>query len=727
MIEQQYDNRNPDPGLTNADQGTLSETENPWLKKAADAYITSTDYSRTNIWRQWRKNLCHFHNKHDFATKFAQKGYVGHSKIFRPKTRASIRNAEAAFARALFSNQDLVNVTAGDNGSDEQRASAAIVKEILQYRLTKKLEWFMTAMGAYQDSHNYGLCISKQYWDYESHTETEQQPFTMDGQQVLDEQGMPQFETIDQPIVDVDDLRIDLIAPENFRFSPMADWRNPVKTSPYLIELIPMYAGDVLEKMTQTDDKTGQPQWKPYTLQQIVASEPDDFNEVRRAREGYKRVDPADMFEGTEYSTVWVHHNIIRHGGQDWFYLTLGTRLLLTEPRPLEEVYPHGRPYVIGFSVIEAHKNFPAGLNELSAPLQQELNEITNQRIDNVRLVLNKRYYVKRGASVDLQSLMRNIPGSGVLMNDVNAVKAVDMNDVTSSSYAEQDRLNVEMDELLGNFSQSSVQSNRKLNETVGGMNILTDSATSVQEYTIRTFIESWVEPVLRQCIKLIQLYETDLTVVALCAKNAQLFQRFGVTEVTDAMLARSMTTTVNVGMGNTDPSKRVNKLMLGINTAAGLPGAAQRLDTDQVINELFGNLGYQDGERFFKPEEEAGNQPPPPDPKMEEIKARIQIAQQEGQIRMQQIEQEMQLAQARLQSDREIAMMKLALEKDIKLSELQNRLGIQQQQFDQRERQIQTTRDVAALREKNRMIDIDWKNRFAEMKYGNEKQLATV
>ncbi len=722
MLEQRHDSRNPDPAITGTDQATLSDTENPWLKKAADAYITSTDYCRTNVWRQWRKNLCHFQNKHDYASRFSQKGYVGRSKSFRPKTRASIRNAESSFARALFSNQDLVNVTAGDNGSDEQRASAAIVKEILQYRLTKKLDWFLTAMGAYQDSHNYGLCISKQYWDYETHEEHSEQPLVMEGMQVLDEQGEPLSEQQVENRVDVDDLRIDLLAPENFRFSPMSDWRDPVKTSPYLIELIPMYAGEVLERMGQIDDKTGQPQWKPYSLEQIVATDSDEFNEVRRAREGYNRVDPADQFEGTDFSTVWVHHNIIRHKGEDWFYLTLGTRLLLTDPRPLDEVYPHGRPYVIGYSVIEAHKNFPAGVNELAAPLQQELNEITNQRIDNVRLVLNKRYYVKRGQQVDLEALKRNIPGSGVLMSDVNAVKSIDTNDVTSSSYAEQDRLNVEMDELVGNFSQGSVQSNRKLNETVGGMNILTDSATGVQEYTIRTFIESWVEPVLRQCIKLIQLYETDMTVVALCAKNAQLFQKFGVKEVTDTMLAHSMTTTVNVGMGNTDPSKRVNKLMLGINTAANLPGAAQRLDTDQVINELFANLGYQDGERFFKPEEEMGDQPPPPDPKMEEIKARIQIAQQEGQIRMQQIKQEMQLAQARLQSDREVAMMKLALEKDLKLSDLQSKLGIQQQQFDQRERQIQTTRDVAALREKNRMIDIDWKNRFAEMKYGDQQ-----
>ena len=166
---------------------------------------------------------------------------------------------------------------------------------------------------------------------------------------------------------------------------------------------------------------------------------------------------------------------------------------------------------------------------------------------------------------------------------------------------------------------------------------------------------------------------------------------------------------------------------MMGINTAINLPGAAQRLNTDEVINELFGNLGYQDGERFFTPAEEAQPQEPPPDPKMKEIEARLQIAQQEQQIKQQQLQMNMQIEQARLAQDRELGMMKLAADKDMKLSELQSRLGIQQQQFQQKERQIQTQRDVAALREKNRMIDVDFKNRFAEMKYGDERQLTTI
>jgi len=53
--------------------------------------------------------------------------------------------------------------------------------------------------------------------------------------------------------------------------------------------------------------------------------------------------------------------------------------------------------------------------------------------------------------------------------------------DVTVRSQAEQDRLNLDFDDVAGAFSGSSVQSNRNLNETVGGMNILTASANKVE------------------------------------------------------------------------------------------------------------------------------------------------------------------------------------------------------------------------------------------------------
>jgi hypothetical protein len=136
----------------------------------------------------------------------------------------------------------------------------------------------------------------------------------------------------------------------------------------------------------------------------------------------------------------------------------------------------------------------------MGASLQRETNETVNQRRDNVSLVLNKRYMVKRGADVDVQSLVRNVAGGVTMANNPEQdVREMEWNDVTASSYQEQDRLNVDFDELTGNFSSSSVMTNRKLNETVGGMQMLSGGANQLTEYLIRTLVETWVEPVLRQ------------------------------------------------------------------------------------------------------------------------------------------------------------------------------------------------------------------------------------
>ena len=92
---------------------------------------------------------------------------------------------------------------------------------------------------------------------------------------------------------------------------------------------------------------------------------------------------------------------------------------------------------------------------------------------------------------VDLRSLVRNIPSSVTLMDDPEKdVQVQETQDVTSSAYAEQDRLNRDFDDVAGAFSGSSVQSNRNLNETVGGMNLLTSAAKKVENYQLRTWIE---------------------------------------------------------------------------------------------------------------------------------------------------------------------------------------------------------------------------------------------
>jgi len=46
----------------------------------------------------------------------------------------------------------------------------------------------------------------------------------------------------------------------------------------------------------------------------------------------------------------------------------------------------------------------PSSIPQLSKGLQEETNEVANQRIDNVKFVLNKKWFVKRGKEADVQA-----------------------------------------------------------------------------------------------------------------------------------------------------------------------------------------------------------------------------------------------------------------------------------------------------------------------------------
>jgi hypothetical protein len=387
----------------------------------------------------------------------------------------------------------------------------------------------------------------------------------------------------------------------------------------------------------------------------------------------------------------------------DYAFWSLATTLILTEPVPLENIYPLGRPYRVGFSTVEAHRNNPAGTIELAAPLQEGINVVTNQRAENVALALNKRYFIKRQkiGALDLQALMRNVPGGGVMVDDPGDVKVIETRDVTAS-YTEQDRLAVEMDEITGNFSQSSVQSNKALNDTVGGMNLMSSGANQVQEYTIRTFMETWYEPVLADILQLEMYYETDETILALAGEKAQIFPRYGIDTVSDELLNQHLVLRVNVGMGNTNPVQKMEKLNLALGTVMQLPDLAGRLNQEEIGKEVFGYAGFADGDRFMLPAEEV--QPPPEDPMIALKQQEIQLRGRELDIREstegQRIGLQREEITAKLQLERELGYAKLALEENKTMAQMEQDLGVETMRD-------QSNRDMVALREGNKSREL--------------------
>lgn len=542
------------------------------LQLARDAYSGSTSYFDANVRPELEQDLRQFQSLHGNRSKYMSDSYRGRAKFYRPKTRAMVRSAEASVAEAFFSTQDVVSIAPVQETDEYQQASAEIMQGLLQHRLTKSIPWFKTVIGAFQDAEVAGIVISHQVWDRKK----------------------------DAP-------QIELIPRENFRFDPAADWTDPVGTSPYLIWLRPMYVKDIKARMKAGPGETTA-KWIAYDDAQIKSAA-HKWDSTRMLRDGNRTESTGETTAITDFTIVWVHFNVMAdtETGQDVYYYTLGTELLLSPPAPLNEQYAHGRrPFVIGQVVIEAHRNDPSGEVRLVRDVQGEINEIANQRIDNVKFAMNKRYFVKRNRQVDLRSLTRNMPGSVTLLTDIETdVKVIDTPDVTSSSYQEQDRLNMDFDEISGNMSQSSVAANRKLNETVGGMEILAADSNKVKAYALKTFIETWVEPALSQVMLLEQCYETDETILALAGSKSELFQKLGVDAVTDELLLQDLTLTLNVGMNATSPTQKINNLLTGINgvKTALADGVLERYNVapDEIIKEVFGALGHKDGGRFFK------------------------------------------------------------------------------------------------------------------------------
>jgi hypothetical protein len=617
MIAMQ-DPRNSPPS---ADNGNPDEDtgDQDWMTRARSAYRGSTSYMDSNFRREWEDGIRAFNNMHPGDSKYNQPAYEKRSRLYRPKIRSVIRKNEAAAAAAFFSNMDVVDVTASDQTDKVQIISADLMKQILQYRLTKTIPWFQIVQGAIQDAQVTGAVVGHIYWQYDT---------SSDGLVVTD-----------KPVVD-------LVPIENVRFDPAASWMDPVNTSPFWIHMMPMYVMDVQRKMDSGE-------WRKHPLT-VATSNPLDS--TRLARSGNKE-DPQSNETRVlgDYEIVWVQRHIHRKDGQDYDFYTLGELSLLTTPVPLVTNVFHGkRPYVLGTAVLETHKPMPSGIPKLARGLADEVNEIANQRIDNVKFALNKKWFAKRGVEVDVAGLVRNVPGGVVMMNDpVNDVREITWPDVTQSSYMEQQGLDLSMDELLGNFNPAMLMTAGAGNAPARNMAMLNQSNGTLVEYLIRTFVVTFVQPVLRQLALLEQQYETDRVVLGLAAKNSKMMQRFGIDAVTDDLLMQEITLSVNVGMGATDPSQKLQKFLTAMNLYSNmlrnpLPG----VNMVEVGKEIFGHLGYADGSRFFTMD----------NPQVEQLQQ--QLRQALGQIQM--LNQRMQdksAAQAvALQRTRETNQTKLQI-----------------------------------------------------------------
>ncbi|MEP2843871.1 MAG: hypothetical protein ABJY39_03125, partial [Alphaproteobacteria bacterium] len=354
-------------------------------------------------------------------------------------------------------------------------ASAAVIHQILNYRLDRTsprggIPWFQIAMGGHLDAQTTGIVVSKQDWEYEERQVGEEPVMAplidemtgepvlspLSGEPILIESGemQPVMRRIkDRPIVLP-------MPPENVIIDPAAPWYDPVQGAGYIKLLFPMSFGDVKQMLTGSErNPKSRIAWKQVSDEDLrSAAKAYDAAGVRRAREG--RRDRLDQSAQTinDFSTVWVHENFARHNGVDYNYWSVGSQVMLSKIAEVEDIYPAfsgDRPITYGYGAIEPHNPFPVSPVESWQPLQQEINDLRNLRLDAAKQSVLPFATVKSGKNIDVSGLTKLAPGSHIYVQDHEDVAFRDIPNGAGQAMAESQHLSVEFDELSGSFGGS--------------------------------------------------------------------------------------------------------------------------------------------------------------------------------------------------------------------------------------------------------------------------------
>lgn len=679
-----YDEVPGEDGLKQRDDTAAPEVDSDaeWMDRFKRAMKVSEDHYNTKLHTAWSRNYRAVQNRHFSGSKYDTYRYKSRSKLFKPKTMAAVRKNDATAAASLFSTEDVVSITAERTSDKLQATTARFLHEDLNYRLDRSNKWagpnwFLTSISARHETQVTGICVSKQYWEYEERivekivdVPTDRPAIDATGMPILDLMtGEPLMDTviekgvIDEKQIVRDRLMITLIPSEHARIDYTGDWRDPIQEGGFFIADYPVRLDDVEDMINQSADrnKMGGKAWRSdidISALKRARSERSGSTQasVRRSRDdGQDRYEGA--FQGKENETIWLHEVFYRKGGEDWHYWVLGNDTILSDPRPTRESYPEqkgDRPYVRGLGALEPHKTHPMAPVESWQPIQMEINDTTNLSLDAMKMAISPITLVKRGSMMDRKQLQNRGPDALVELNNIEDLQFTRAPDPSANSQNYIDRLSVDMDELAGVFSGSSVQSNRSLNETVGGMQLLNSSANALTEFDLRVWVETWVEPCLSQCINCIKEYESDEVVISVAGERAGLIENvvagddqtasldpkkqeaeaekqknpfqppISVSDVLGHLDNAQVVVKVNVGIGALDNNQRMQKFMMGFKGSLELIQPLKEqgitLNAAAVAQEIWGLAGYKDADRFYLKDEQK-EQGPPPEAQLEMLK----------------------------------------------------------------------------------------------------------
>jgi hypothetical protein len=259
----------------------------------------------------------------------------------------------------------------------------------------------------------------------------------------------------------------------------------------------------------------------PRELEAQVTS--DQYKVQRDAIMGLSKPNDKDK-KKVELLEYWGKYDINRDGIDEECLIVMANRTHVI--RVEENPYDHSKKPFIAIQDTQLPQEFWAiGEIEPLSSLQYELNDVRNQRMDNVTLILNRMWKVAKGADVDEADLVSQAGGI-VHAGDINGIEVIETPDVTSSAYNEETLIKNDMQQASGvtdytkGMGGSNVRGQQGMgNETATGIMLLQEAGNARFRYKLDN-IEDALREFGKQLISLDQQFIDTQQVVRIVGES---------------------------------------------------------------------------------------------------------------------------------------------------------------------------------------------------------------
>jgi hypothetical protein len=194
--------------------------------------------------------------------------------------------------------------------------------------------------------------------------------------------------------------------------------------------------------------------------------------------------------------------------------------------RVTENPFTHQqKPFVRVVDYLQEHEFWGVGEIETIEGLQDIQNALINQRLDNVRLVLNPTYAVDVENLEDLRDLTMR-PGGVIRTKGGRSVgevfQRVDLGDVTGSAFAEASEMERFIERVTGVTAYQTGMDSPTLNSTATGVAMITESGNTKFALKVRLLELLGLKRLARQWGSIIQQFTTEERVVRILGPMGQ-------------------------------------------------------------------------------------------------------------------------------------------------------------------------------------------------------------